>query len=54
MARKTVMRNTTSFRTSQKINYCSEVVEGDFVDDGVRTILKCLYQETATLEGEKV
>jgi len=29
-------------------------VEGDFVDDGVRTILKGLYQETATLEGKKV
>jgi hypothetical protein len=50
---KTVMRNTL-FRTSQKINYCFRGRGRDFVDDGVRTNLKSLYQETATLEGKKV
>jgi len=52
-ARKTVKRNT-SFRTSQKINYCFRGRGSDFVDDGVRTNLKSLYQETATLERKKV
>jgi hypothetical protein len=49
---KTVMRYTTSFRTSQTINYSFRGRGSDFVDDSVRTILKkSLYQETATLEG---
>jgi len=54
MACKIVMRNTTSFRTSQEINNCFRGRGSDFVDDGVRTIVKSLYQETATLGVKKV